>query len=71
MNITPSANGYVAELTDEDRATLVWVLEVGRALLLRDPSLSVLATERTVNPTLLDDLADALFLVGCARLASE
>jgi hypothetical protein len=61
MRVLPSADGtYRAELTTVERAALIWATEVGRAVLLRDPDLDLLARERAVRAELLDELADAL-----------
>lgn len=66
MNIAVRASEYLVAMTNEERAALVWALETGRALLLGDPNLSVLAAEDEISPDLLDVLADRLFLAGCA-----
>lgn len=64
MNVSSSEAGYRVELTNDERSALVWALEVGRALLLDDPDLAVLAAEKALSAALLDDLADRLFLMG-------
>lgn len=64
MKLVLHRRGYRAELTDEERVAFLWALEVGRALLLGDPNLGVLARETAVGPDLLDELADQLFLAG-------
>jgi hypothetical protein len=51
-------------LTADERSTLIWALEVGRALRLRDPDLSVLAAEEAISVSRLDALADRLFVAG-------
>ena len=51
-------------LTTDERSALVWALEVGRALLLRDPDLSVLAADEAMSVSLLDELADRLFVAA-------
>jgi hypothetical protein len=51
-------------LTADERSALIWALEVGRALRLRDPALSVLAAEEAMSVGLLDELADRLFVAG-------
>ena len=58
-------------LTPEERSTLIWALEVGRALLLRDPNLSVLAAEEAIGISLLDQLADRLFVAGSPPAATR
>jgi hypothetical protein len=65
MNLHRDTDGYVMALTEDERCALVWALEAGRALLLRDPYLPVLAAEREVSPEQLDALADMLFMAGC------
>ncbi len=59
-----SGGGYVAELNDDERLALAWAAEAGRALLLDDPDLSILAREAAISADLLDRLADALVLAG-------
>jgi hypothetical protein len=62
-------------LSDAERSTLVWALEVAHAILLGDPEVSVLLTDPTVEAEVLDDLADRLVLLGqvipsnCSRSA--
>jgi hypothetical protein len=58
-------------VTAEERSALVWALEVGRALLLRDPNLSVLAAEEALSISLLDELADRLFAAGSLTLTAD
>jgi hypothetical protein len=58
-------------LTVDERSALIWALEVGRALRLRDPALSVLAAEQTMNVSLLDELADRLFVAGSPTPATH
>ena len=58
-------------LTVDERSALVWALEVGRALLLRDPNLSVLAAEEALSISLLDELADRLFAAGSLTLTAD
>jgi hypothetical protein len=53
-------------LSDDERSTLVWALEVARAVLLGDPDVSVLLADLTVEAEVLDDLADRLVLLGQA-----
>jgi hypothetical protein len=61
-------------LSDEERLTLVWALEVAHAMLLGDPDVSVLLADPPVEAKVLDDLADRLVLLGqairsnCSRL---
>lgn len=62
MVIPGQAGDILIGMTNEERSALVWALEAGRALLLGDPNLSVLAAEDEVSPDLLDQLADRLFL---------
>jgi hypothetical protein len=71
MEVHSNAQGYLVELTNTERSALVWALEAGRALLLGDPNLAVLAAEDAVRPDLLDDLTDRLFLAGCRAAPSE
>jgi len=52
------------ELTDDERSALAWAVETGRALLLADPELDLLAREAAISAELLDRLADALVLAG-------
>lgn len=54
----------VLHLSDAERATLVWALEVARALLLSDPDAAVLLADPPVGEAILDDLADRLVLAG-------
>lgn len=61
---------YRAELTADERTALLWAVEVGRAVLLRDPDLHILARERAISPELLDELADSLALAGRRASAS-
>jgi hypothetical protein len=56
---------YLAELTDAERCVLAWATEAGRALLLGDRDLALLAQETTISAAHLDRLADALCLAGC------
>ena len=65
MHVEPCVRGYRTDLTDDERVALVWALEAGRAVLLGDPDLKLLARETAVRPDLLDHLADRLFLAGC------
>ena len=65
MHVEPCIRGYRTDLTDDERVALVWALEAGRAVLLGDPDLQLLARETAVRPDLLDQLADRLFLAGC------
>ena len=65
MKVYPHARGCLAELTTDERSTLVWALEVARATLLGDEDLPVLLTDESVSPAALDRLADGLFLAGC------
>ena len=58
-------------LTADERAALIWALEIGRALRLRDPELSVLAAEQAISVSLLDALADRLFLAGNSPAATR
>ena len=58
-------------LTAEERSALIWALEVGRALRLRDPDLSVLAAEEAMSVSRLDALADRLFVAGSAPAATH
>ena len=51
-------------LSDDERSTLVWALEVAHAVLLGDPDVSVLLADPTVDAEVLDDLADRLVLLG-------
>ena len=51
-------------LSDDERSTLVWALEVAHAVLLGDPDVSVLLADPTVDAEILDDLADRLVLLG-------
>ena len=53
-------------LSDDERSTLVWALEVAHAVLLGDPDVSVLLADPTVNAEVLDDFADRLVLIGQA-----
>ena len=53
-------------LSDDERSTLVWALEVAHAVLLGDPDVSVLLADATVEAEVLDDLADRLVLLGQA-----
>ena len=59
---------YLAGLTDDERGPegtpLLWAVEAGRALLLRDPDVARLAREERFSPDFLDRLADAHFLAG-------
>lgn len=66
MNVTLLAGDYLVAMTNDERSALVWALEVGRALLLGDPNLSILTAEQEISPDFLDTLADRLFLAGCA-----
>ncbi len=65
MRLLPCGGGrYLAELTDAERCALAWAAEAGRALLLGDPDLALLAQETTVSAAHLDRLADALCMAG-------
>ncbi len=71
MEVHLNTHGYVVELTSDERSALVWALEAGRALLLGDPNLAILAAEDAVRPDLLDDLTDRVFLAGCRTATGE
>ena len=71
MHISPRTRGYLVELSDDERSALVWALELGRALLRREPNLCLLAAEEAVSAEVLDGLADRLFLAGGTRAADE
>jgi len=62
--LTCGGGTYLAELTDAERCALAWAAEAGRALLLGDPDLALLAQETTISAAHLDRLADALCLAG-------
>jgi hypothetical protein len=62
--LTSGGGTYLAELTDAERCALAWAAETGRALLLGDPDLALLARETAVSAAHLDRLADALCLAG-------
>jgi hypothetical protein len=62
--LTCGGGTYLAELTDAERCALAWAAEAGRALLLGDPNLALLARETTLSAAHLDRLADALCLAG-------
>ncbi len=64
MNVYPDGNSYLARLSPDERSAMLWAVEVALASLLRDRGLKVLLAEKSVTPTVLDDLADSLFLVG-------
>lgn len=66
MRPVPGDSTYRLELSGDERAALIWALEVGRALLLHDPDLGLLAHETAVRPALLDALADRLVVAGCS-----
>ncbi len=65
MKVYPQGPVCLAELTTDERSTLVWALEVARATLLADQDLPVLLAEESVSPAALDLTADGLFLAGC------
>ncbi len=71
MKVYPHSRGCLAELTTDERSTLVWALEVARATLLRDQDLPALLAEESVSPSTLDRLADGLFLAGCPPRPEE
>ena len=56
-------------LTTDERSALIWALEVGRALRLREPELSVLAAEKAISVARLDALADRLWMAGSPPVA--
>ncbi len=62
--LTCGGGTYLAELTDAERCALAWAAEAGRALLLGDPDLALLAQETGISAAHLDRLADTLCLVG-------
>jgi hypothetical protein len=62
--LTCGGGTYLSELTDAERCALAWAAEAGRALLLGDPDLALLAHETTISAVHLDRLADALCLAG-------
>src|SRR5262245_11589088 len=62
--LTCSRGTYLAELTDAERCALAWWAEAGRALLLGDPDVALLARETAISAAHLDRLADALCLAG-------
>jgi hypothetical protein len=62
--LTCGGGTYLAELTDAERCTLAWAAGAGRALLLGDPDLVLLARETAISTAHLDRLADALCLAG-------
>ena len=64
MNVYSDGNSYLARLSPDERSAILWAVEVALASLLRDRGLKVLLAEKSVTPTVLDDLADSLFLVG-------
>jgi hypothetical protein len=71
MNVSMLADPSACQvaLTTGERSTFVWALEVGRALLLRDPDLSVLAAEEAISISQLDEMADRLFVAGSPTAA--
>ncbi|MBI4496639.1 MAG: hypothetical protein HY689_01910 [Chloroflexi bacterium] len=64
MQIALRADTYLVTLTNDERSMLIWALEAGRALLLGDPDLAVLAADDQMDVEVLDDLADRLFVAG-------
>ena len=64
MNVYSDGDSYLARLSPDERSAMLWAVEVALASLLRDRGLKVLLAEKSVTPTVLDDLADSLFLVG-------
>lgn|GEM_PF-3443808 len=67
----PVSSRYRIEFSAEERSALIWALEVSRALLAFGPNLHVLLTDQTITDRFLDDLADRLFVVGCAKESGE
>jgi hypothetical protein len=68
--LTCGRGTYLAELTDAERCALAWSAVAGRALLLGDPDVALLARETTISAAHLDRLADTLCLAG-SRLADR
>ena len=64
MNVYSDGDSYLARLSPDERSAILWAVEVALASLLRDRGLKVLLAEKSVTPTVLDNLADSLFLVG-------
>ena len=64
MNVHSDGDSYLARLTADERSALVWAVEVARASLLGDRGLKALLAEKTVDPIVLDNLADSLFLAN-------
>ena len=64
-HVQPRGGGtHRTELTDDERSALARAAETGRALLLDDPDISLLAREIALSAELLDRLADARILTG-------
>ncbi len=71
MNVYSDGDSYLARLSPDERSAMLWAVEVALASLLRDRGLKVLLAEKSVTPTVLDDLADSLFLVGSGTDSGE
>jgi hypothetical protein len=52
------------DFTDAERSTLLWALEIARALRLGDPDVGVLLADRSISAETLDELADRLVDTG-------